>query len=380
MGHLEGSDFGTVAPPIWQEFVSEGKTAEAVERVLKVKFRIDADDPDAPDVTPYISRQTARDILAGRFAPQDLTVTGTIHGIMPLAFVPQSAGEQYKAYQDDEDEDHATYISTEAVQARRIKASTKARAPRNYANMMDALRASSMVWSVLFHSTCPFVQALNSLRSALSGHKEQIKDHMTPSNIAGLMWALSMAVHTYILSPYDSVGNAPQPRLHYLIVGVRSCVFPSPINTPMGFSGGPDPPSRMMSFNGTYGQQDSSFGETTSNRQPRQSFVNPNVNPTLKAIFDRIRQMDPNVGMSGLRRGSNVRLNQVVLVDGNCVDFHSFGVCKRGSACNFQHDVNARPTPERVAQFLDLVKPIADNFGKGRPSIRGRGGGPVGGN
>jgi hypothetical protein len=110
--------------------ITEDKTALAVERVLKSKFRRDADDPDAPDVTPYISRRMASDIIAGQFAPQDLTMEGTIHGIMPLAFVPRSSVEQYEAFQDDDDEDRATYISTEAVQARRIKAAAKARASK----------------------------------------------------------------------------------------------------------------------------------------------------------------------------------------------------------------------------------------------------------
>jgi hypothetical protein len=133
----------------------------------------------------------------------------TIHGIMPLAFVPRSAVDQYDAYQDNEDEDRATYISTEAVQARRMKASTKAQAPKNYMNMMDALRASLVVWSVLFNATCPFVVAVNALRSALSVHKEHLKESMTPGNVAGLMWALSMAAHSYIMSPYDSAGRPP---------------------------------------------------------------------------------------------------------------------------------------------------------------------------
>jgi hypothetical protein len=176
-----------------------------------------------------------------------------------------------------------------------------------------------------------------------------------------------MAMHTYILSPYDSAGNAPKPRLDYLVVGVRSCVFPLPINTPMGFAGGPDPPPRLMT-NDAYGQQDMSFGETAGkNRQPRTSYFNQNVYPTLRTMFDWIRQMDPNIAMMALLQGSSVRLNQVVLVDGNCVDFHLFGVCKRGSACNFQHDANARPTPEQVAHVLRLAKPITEKFGRGRP-------------
>jgi hypothetical protein len=127
MGLPSHHDFATDAPPVWQEIVAEGKNMAAMERVLKSKFRVDADDPDAPDITPYISRRTARDILNGPFAPQELTLDGTIHGIMPLAFAPRSGAEQNKAAQDDDNKDRATYISTEAVQACRVKAAAKAK-------------------------------------------------------------------------------------------------------------------------------------------------------------------------------------------------------------------------------------------------------------
>jgi hypothetical protein len=174
MGLEAHHDFDVVAPPIWRDFLTDGKTADAVERVLRAKFRKDADDPDAPDVTPYISRRTAREIVKGSFAPQDLTVEGTIHGIMPLAFAPRSGAEQYEAFQDDDDEDQATYISTEVIQARWLKATAKAKAPKNYTYMMDALRASSMVWTVLFDGACPLVMSLNILRSA--GAPEGLND------------------------------------------------------------------------------------------------------------------------------------------------------------------------------------------------------------
>jgi hypothetical protein len=91
-------DFDMVTPPVWWDFLTEGKTADSVERVLRAKFRTDADNPDAPDVTPYISHCTAREIVKGIFAPQDLTVEGMIHGLLPLAFTPRSGAKQYEAY------------------------------------------------------------------------------------------------------------------------------------------------------------------------------------------------------------------------------------------------------------------------------------------
>jgi hypothetical protein len=101
--------------------------------------------------------------------------------------------------------------------------------------------------------------------------------------------------------------------------------------------------------------------------------TNPNVNPTIKAMCDQMRQVDPYITMAGLLRNTSVPIGKVVLVDGNCVDFHSFGNCRRGAACHFQHDPTARPSPERVAAFVDLVKPVADALANRRPGKRARG-------
>jgi hypothetical protein len=351
--------------------VRDGKNMAAVERVLKSKFRVDADNPDAPDITPYISRRTARDILDGRFAPQELTLDGTIHGIMPLAFVTRSGAEQNDAAQDDDDKDRATYISTEAVQARRIKAAAKAKAPRNYADMMDALRAASMAWTVLFGPACLWILSLNVLRSALASQKEQLKEAMTPGNVASLMWSLSMATHSYILAPYDAYGEAPKPRFELLISAARGCLSQAPINIPAGFSS-----HELVAIRPNYvPQQDMSFGEAPHRGPPVAAHINPNVNPVIKALCDKLRQADPYITMMGLLRNSPVSPGQLVLVEGDCLDFHAFGMCRRGASCNFRHDLTARPTPERVQNFMDLVKLITDGYPGRKPAKRARGGG-----
>jgi hypothetical protein len=360
-------------PPIWQEFLTEGKTTAAVERVLKSKVRTDPDDPDTPNVIPYISRRTAKDIVNGSFAPQEMTVESTIQGIMPLAFAPRSGAEQAEAQHDDDDEDFATYISIEAVRARRIKVAVKARAPKNYVNMVDALRAANMVWSTLFNPACPFVIASNALRAALASHKEQLKESMTPSNVAGIMWGVSMIAHAYIQTPYNVYGQAPSPKFEYLIATARGCTFLVPINMPLGFAGGPEapPPRPVAAYANPY--QAPAFGENAGQRhQPITPVTNPNVTPVIKTLCDNLRQLDPFITMASLLRNSSVNLVDVVLVDGSCVNFHSFGVCRRGDQCHFNHDPTARPSPERVTNFLNLVKPIADNFPGNRRAKRAR--------
>jgi hypothetical protein len=90
-----------------------------------------------------------------------------------------------------------------------------ARAPKNYAkNMMGAPRASAMVWTELVYATCLFVMALNGVHSVLSSHqKEQLKDKMSPGNVADLILSLSMAAHAYIQALYDSSCGCPSPKL-----------------------------------------------------------------------------------------------------------------------------------------------------------------------
>jgi hypothetical protein len=147
---------------------------------------------------------------------------------------------------------------------------------------------------------------------------------------------------------------------------------------PAGFAGGPDQPPPIAGGYSSYDPADMLFGEPQGNRAQGPVSTNPNVNAVIKAMCDRLRQINPNVTMMGLLRGSNVKLLDVVLVEGNCVNFHSFGICRRGYGCKFQHDATARPTPDRVAKFMELVKPIAENFPPGRNLKSPRGGGGPG--
>jgi hypothetical protein len=185
-----------------------------------------------------------------------------------------------------------------------------------------------------------------------------------------------MAVHTYILAPYDANGRPPEPMLEYLIVAARSCSFIAPINVPYGFASATESPAPKAA---AMGQGYAAFGEAGGYRQqqPQNNIVhtNPNVDPAIKALLEQVKAADPQITMNGLLRNSGIRLGQVVLVDGNCVNFHALGICKRGNACNFQHDASARPSADRVNNFINLVKPLAEGVKGRRPGKRNRGGG-----
>jgi hypothetical protein len=176
MGRQIDDNFMAEAPSVWQNFLTEALRKEKQMPLWKVSCGEHSESTPTTRMPPtslHSSQEEQQEISwQANSPPQELTIEGTIHGLMPLAFVPWSGSEQHAALQDNEDKDRATYISTKAVQARQVKASTKAKAPKNYADMMDALRAALMVRSVLFHATCPFVVSLNSLWAALSAHKE----------------------------------------------------------------------------------------------------------------------------------------------------------------------------------------------------------------
>jgi hypothetical protein len=142
MGRGEDADFDAVAPPIWAESVSEGRTAEDIQRVFQDKFRLDPNDPDANEVTPAISRQSAKDIKSCRFAPPMLTAETSIQGLMPLAMSPRSEIERYADALEEEDADNTNLIDDKALKRRRSNANRRAKAPKDYYGLTEVLKAT----------------------------------------------------------------------------------------------------------------------------------------------------------------------------------------------------------------------------------------------
>ena len=159
--------------------------------------------------------------------------------------------------------------------------------------------------------------------------------------------------------------------MEIIMADARRCVFPEPVIMPPAFIGAREPhPVRPAQVSSS--SNEASFGESPGKRpqQPPQAIhTNPNEDPLIAAICNHVRSVDPQATMQGVLRGSSVKLQDIILVDNNCVDFHSFGVCRR-SDCKFHHDATARPTKERVTRFLGLVKPLADDFASRRPGKR----------
>ena len=113
------------------------------------------------------------------------------------------------------------------------------------------------------------------------------------------------------------------------------------------------------------------FGEVPRGPQQVVARTNPNLDPAIAAVCGEVRKIDPNATMASVLKGTPLRLVEIILVDRNCVDFHSFGVCRRPD-CRFDHDAGARPTPERVNNFLEKFKPVAAQFQGKRPSNKRR--------
>ena len=123
-----------------------------------------------------------------------------------------------------------------------------------------------------------------------------------------------MAAQLYLHAPYNSAGQPPEPRMEILMANARCCVFPEPVIMPPNFMGGQEQTATRPATLSTSNK--ASFGESTGRRQPQQHWVvhaNPNVHPTIAAICNHVREVDPNATMQGVLRGSSVKLQDVIL-------------------------------------------------------------------
>jgi hypothetical protein len=243
IGKGEDADFDAVAPAILTEFVEEGKTAEDIQRVLQENFRLDPNDPDADDVSPVISRKTAKDIKACRFVRIVLTVETYVQGVTPIALSPWSEMEQYTDALDEDDEEKATLITADHLQSRRAKTSKRAKAPKDFYGLVDVLKATVLVRSLLFSSECPYVAQLNQLWAALRLNKEALKEVLTPRHVAAIMWKVSMLTMAYVSAPYNFNDDPPSPNLHLLIAEARTCTFQAAVSMPRAFIAEEETPS-----------------------------------------------------------------------------------------------------------------------------------------
>jgi hypothetical protein len=368
MGKHASTDFDQEAPPIWAEFVSEGKSAEDIQRVIQDKFRRDPNDPDADDVTPFISRQTAKDIKACCFVPSSMTLETSIRGLLPLAMVPRTETEQYDETLDEEDDDRATLVTADQLRQRRAKSTRKAKAPKDYYELTDALKATVMLWTLLFRSDCGLVRQINQLRAILKTNKEALRESMSARHVAWLMWKVCMATQAFVAAPYSYDGEAPTPALHFVIAEARNCVFTQPINMPREFVAGDDALAPRPSYPQNSSNAEASFGEGTSGTAQRYHSVPQEVRDLLKEI----KNVDDQATIQGVIRGSNVKAMDIVLIPGQCLEFTAMGVCRKKS-CTFRHEQTARVEPDRIKNFVAKVKPLVDAFVDKRPRKRARG-------
>jgi hypothetical protein len=367
MGRAEDADFGAVAPPIWAEFTAEGRTAEDIQRVLQEKFLLDPNDPDADDVTPAISRQSAKDIKACRFVPPMLTVETSIQGLMPLALSPRSELERYADTLEEEDADRTNLIDDEALHRRRAKANRRAKAPKDYHGLADVLKATALVWSLLFSADCPFVLQLNQLRAALRLNKEALKDVLGPRHIAAVMWKISMLTVAYVSAPYGFDGSPPSPNLHLLIAEVRTGTFNPAVHMPRSFIADTDQPSQPSGGTPAMGGQgggESTFGEGTSGEVARRY---SSVAPEVKALLKDLKNKDEHATVFTLLRGTDVKASDISLAPGHCLDYTGFGICRR-KACSYKHDPTVRAEPARVAAFVKAMTPLVESYIQRRPA------------
>ena len=91
-------------PAIWDTYASEGRTVDAIRRVLKARFLVDPSDPDADATVPYFSKEVAGDIKAVRLVPEVLTSETCDRGLLPIALQPRTDADIQSAIEDEDRE------------------------------------------------------------------------------------------------------------------------------------------------------------------------------------------------------------------------------------------------------------------------------------
>jgi hypothetical protein len=80
-----------------------------------------------------------------------------------------------------------------------------------------------------------------------------------------------------------------------------------------------------------------------------------------------IRNKDEHATVFILLRGTDVKASDIALAPGHCLDFTSFGVCRR-KACSYKHDPTVRAEPDRIKTFVKAMTPLVKAYVQCRPA------------
>jgi hypothetical protein len=232
-GLPQGSDWNHLGrQPIWNVYASEGRTVDAVQRVLASRFIINTTDPDLDDVVPIFSKEVASDIKAACFALVALTGETCDRGFLPIALQPRFIQDTQAEEECRDIESQRTFTMSGDIETRRSKSARYSRAPAGYAGLSNMLKAFVRAWIPHFGHNCPMVVQTNVLRSTLVQRKASYEQWLTPHLSASITWMFSQQVHAYLTTPYNASGEAPTPNLYLLLAKLRSETIQQPLSLP----------------------------------------------------------------------------------------------------------------------------------------------------
>jgi hypothetical protein len=92
--------------------------------------------------------------------------------------------------------------------------------------------------------------------------------------------------------------------------------------------------------------------------------------PEIKELLKEVKNKDEHMTVFTLLRGTDIKACDIALAPGHCLDYTSFGVCRR-KACSYKHN---KPTvqaePERVKTFMKAISPLVEAYSLRRPAKR----------
>jgi hypothetical protein len=337
---LKAAGYAAFPPPIFAEFLTEGRTTEKVQSVLQVRLKPDMDS-DYP-VSIYVSRDLAKDIKDLCFGyGGDKEYESCHRGISPFAVVPVSATAASERRRAQERLSRVSHMTS--ADAKELETSPGS-CPTTYDALQRVLLTYQTFLKIIFGPFCAHLIEVTAIRKTLSKRVDEYAS-MAPKDVAGLLWAIFCDARDFFSNP--AVGeDLPETQLLptrlWLETGSLKVPFNAPIERLLGFAR-ERPVAPTQSAGGSTAEM--VFGGGGLSRPPPSTnvkgppWVNPSPNAILIAALKPAVTKDPKVTILDIMyAGQNrIRYRDIrVGTSGACLDMNMIGVC-RSEGCSYNH-------------------------------------------
>jgi len=361
---LKVAEYDVYVPPIFAEFLSEGRTTERVQSVLQVRLKPDVNS-DHP-VSIYVSRDMAKDIKDLRFGYGGAKDYESCHrGVSPFAVVPVSAEAASFRRRAQERASRVSLMTSE--DAREMETSPGV-CPTTYDALQRVLLAYQTFLRIIFGGYCDHYLEVVRIRRTLSQRVDEFAG-MGPSDVAGLLWAIFCDARDFF-STLPENDDLPKSNLHVTWMFLNTGSFHVPFHVPTGRLLGwsrqnPGAPTGQGIIGGG-GAASTNLGGASdrtgggeppwvSKAKPNESFllaVQPAVakDPEVRVV-DLMDAHVPKLRYKDFKAGS----------PGTCLDMVIMGVCNR-RGCGYSHKYCEVISADKTAKLCAILKKCVTGF------------------